>query len=460
MMSMVGKRAFVQTAELLLGAFLVLCPTIMAAQHHGGHGGAGGVAGANNRPTGVDEKDPLRDFHRAMAVEATSQQAGEFQALVKETDTAKSSLQTFVENRQKPGAAPETVIPVTEIDQLLGRLRADSQKFVEGFSAVQKSGLKENLKKLAKADSDLQASQQRLDASSGAGSSGTEFAARGETVITSLGEFSDQQLALGSEMGIVLAQGSDLTFTLPEVRSLVTLGNQTAEVPVSGELSQIAAQGAQRTFRLRMVVDLSELEERTTEIFRAQLDAARSCGERLAVREATMTSATPAALVALQLHYERWSCLGLAGQTGSQELAEQEGAVEVKLTPLVGKGNTLKLAAEFSKIVAGGAMGESLHSGDLGEELRDRLTRSILSALPLGENFPKYLPPAAREFAILQEAKFQDTGVGKLSVILDGQLDLSDQQVNLMASQLNEAKFARGTAPPQGPAALNSTPNR
>jgi hypothetical protein len=105
-------------------------------------------------------------------------------------------------------------------------------------------------------------------------------------------------------------------------------------------------------------------------------------------------------------------------------------------------------------------MGESLRSGDLGQELRDKLTHSILSAVPVGENFQKYLPPAAREFAILQDAKFQDTGVGKLRVILDGQLELSDGQVNLMASQLNEAKFAQGTAPRQGPAALNSTPNR
>jgi len=356
MVSMYRKRGFVQTAGLLLGSFLVLCPTIMTAQRHGGHGGAG-MAGGNNRPSGVDEKDPLKDFHRAMAVEATTQQANQFQVLVKQTGLAESSLQAFVENQQKPGAGSGTGMHVTEIDQLLERLRADSQKFVGGFSAVQKSGLKENLKKLARADSDLQASQQRLDATSQAGNAGSELAPRGQTLMTSLREFSDQQLALGSEMGIVLAQGSDLTFTLPAVRTQVALGKQAAEVPVSGELSQIAAQGGERTFRFRVVGDLSDLEERTTEIFRAQLDEDRSCGERLAVRAATMTSATPAVLVGLELHYERWSC-GLGGQTGSQELAEQDGSVEVKVTPVVGKANTLKLAAEFSKVVAGGAMGE------------------------------------------------------------------------------------------------------
>ena len=457
---MFRKRTFFPTAELVLGSLLVLSPTTMTAQHHGGHGGAGGVPGANNRPTGVDAKDPLKDFHRALAVEATSQQASEFEALVKENEAARSSLQAFVENQPRLSAGSESRLPGTEIDQLLGRLRADSQKFVAGFSPVQKSGLKENLKKLAKADTDLQANQQRLDVTLQAGDSGTELRSLGQNLITSLTEFSDQQLALASEMGVGLAQGSDLTFTLPEVRTRVTLGNQTTEVPISGELSQISAQGAERTFKLRMVVDRSDLEERTTEILRVQLDAARSCGERLAVREATMTSATPAAVIALQLHYERWSCLKLGGQTRPQELAEQDGSVEVKVTPVVGKANTLKLGAEFSSIVAGGAMGESLRSGDLGEELRDKLTHSILSLVPLGENFQKYLPPAARELAMVQDARFQETGVGKLSVILNVQLDLSDQQVKLMASQLNDARFAQGSAPQQGLTGRNSTPNR
>ena len=183
---MFRKRTSFATAELLLACFLVLCPTTMTAQRHGGRGVTGGMGGANNRPTGVDEKDPLKDFHRALAVEATSQQASEFQALVKETDSAKSSLRTFVESPPKLGAGSETGIPRTETDQLLERLRADNQKFLDGFSAVQKAGLKENLKKLAKADSDLQASQQKLDATWQPGNSSSEFRARGEKLITSL----------------------------------------------------------------------------------------------------------------------------------------------------------------------------------------------------------------------------------------------------------------------------------
>src|SRR4029077_19129277 len=60
-------------ARSLLGCALLLRPSILWAQHHGGHGGASGIPGATNRPTGVDEKDDLKDFHHALAVQATTQ---------------------------------------------------------------------------------------------------------------------------------------------------------------------------------------------------------------------------------------------------------------------------------------------------------------------------------------------------------------------------------------------------
>lgn len=81
---MLRKRISFTAVHLFVGSFLLLYPGIATAQHHGGHGAGGGVPGANNRPTGVDEKDTLKDFHRALAVQATSQQITEFQALLTE----------------------------------------------------------------------------------------------------------------------------------------------------------------------------------------------------------------------------------------------------------------------------------------------------------------------------------------------------------------------------------------
>lgn len=452
------KRHSFAAAKLCLGSIVLLFPCALTAQHHGGHGIGGG--GGNNRPTGLDETDPLKDFHRALVVQATSQQVAEFQVLVKESESAKASLQKFVQQRAQDSAVPESTANVTEIDKLLQALRVDSRKFVDGFSAPQKSGLKDILKRLEKADSDLEAEEKRLDESQAGSRASAELESRGESVNRSLTNFSSQELTLGREMGVVLAQGSDVTFKLIEVKSSLSMAKQTIAVTASGDLSHVASQGAQRTFRLQMIVDLSDVRQNLTELMRAQFDAPGSCGEHLAIRNATIVSSPPASILELQVHYERWSCLHLAGQAGRQELAEEDGSVEVKLTPVVEKANSLKLVSELSKINAGGMLGESLRSGDLGGELRDKVRQPILAALQTGVNVQKCLPPVARQFATIQSAKFQDAGPGRLGVLVEGELELSDQQVNLMASQLNEATFAQGTASQQGLEGSNSTPNR
>ena len=211
--------------------------------------------------------------------------------------------------------------------------RTDSQKFVAGFSAAQKSGLQDTLKKLGKADSDLEVQvKKRNESLQPENTAGAALESRGDSLTKSLADFSDQQLALGREMGVPLAQGTDVTFNLLEVKSTVSVGDQTIVLPVSGELSQIATQGAQRTFKLQIVADMSELQRNTTDLLLSQLNQGRACGERLALREANIAPATPATVVTLRLHYEPWSCIQALGQ-GAQELAEGEGLAQVKLTP-------------------------------------------------------------------------------------------------------------------------------
>jgi hypothetical protein len=439
------RRGISFTAELVVGLVLLMCPFVATAQHHGGHGGAGGgIPGGSNRPTGLDEKDSLKDFHHALAVQATSQQIAEFQAVVKDTDTAKAKLQTL--EQQSGNAAAETKSPVSgaEIDQVLESAREASRKFVKGFSAPQKSGLKDITKRLEKSDSDLEQEEKKLDQSlQVASGASADIEARAKSVSKALSDFSNQQLALGREMGIVLASGDDLTFRLAEVKSPVTMGDRTIAVTVSGALSQIAVQGSQRTFRLEMIADLSDLQQNITELLRPRIDPASACGERVAVRRATIIPSAPAGVLNLQLHYERWSCTRTFGQT-SNELAEGDGSVEIRLTPSIDKSNTLKLVAEFSRIDAVGMMGEALRSGDLGGELRDKVSQAILPAVQAAANFKTNLPPAVQNSAVAQSARFQDARPGELSVLIDGQMEVSNDQVNLMASQLNQTLAAQG----------------
>ena len=437
------RRCF---SSIAAQSLLLLCPCLLMAQRHGGHSGAN-IPGGISRPDGVQEKDDLKDFDRALAVQATSQQIADFQALVTETDAAKANLETFVQDQGKVTAGARPTVSISDIDQLLQQTLVDSRKFVEGFSAAQKSGLKDDLKKLSKADSELEAENKKLDntvQSETQSSAGLE--SLGQSLTKSLATFSDQQLALGREMGILLAQGSDVTFNLPEIKNPVKVGDTTIDVTTSGELSQIAAQGPDRTFRVQVMVDLSEFRENLTAFLRPRLSAGRTCGERLELRQATMTPSAPASVVNLSLHYERWSCMGGT----SQEVAESDGSVEVKLHPSFEKPNSIKLAGEFSRVDGSGLMAESLRSGSLGEDLRAKLSESVLEIAQSGIDFEKLLPAVVRPLAEIQGAKFEDTGVGRLAFELDGQMQITDAQANLMASQLNQALFAKGAASKDG----------
>ena len=428
--------------SLLLG-ILLTCPGIATAQRHGGHGGPGSIPGGSGRPTGVEEKDTLKDFHQAMAVQATSQQITEFHALVKISDAAKAELQTFLRPRDEQISAAAPTSCNAKPDEALNNARTATKKFVDGFSATQKSGLKEATKRLNKAESTLEEEEKKLDQAPQ--STGADMAARAQSLDLALTEFSNQQLALGREMGIVLANGQDLTFNLPVVKSTVNLAGRPVAVTVSGTLSQTAAEGSQRTFKLELLADLSDLQSNITELLRGQFDRSNTCRERVTIRQAMLVPSTPASVLTVQLHFERWVCSPTSGPITESELAEADGAVNIKLSPAGDPANPLKLAAEFQRIDAGGMLGEALRSGDLGDNLRDKVTQSVLSVVEAAADFKAALPPAVQGSAVLQTMRFQDSGVGRMNSVLTGQVQISNEQANLLASQLNQTLSAQGT---------------
>ncbi len=437
---------------LFLGLVLLLCPVSAIAQRHGGgHGMGGGFPGGSNRPTGLDEKDSLKDFHQALAVQATTQQSSEFRALVRSTEAAQAELQVFVQLSNKDNGTQSA--QRGPLDNALEMARQWNKRFQEGFSPVQKSGLKEILKKLAKADSDVEQEQKMLDQSLDLKAARIEVAVHSESLDKGLSYFHDQQLAVGREMSIVVANGQDMAFTLPQVKSPIRVDNQTIVVGVSGSLSQIAAQGSERTFKLELSADLSDLQQDITELLRAQLDASPVCGQRVAIRRATLAPSTPASLLVVQLHFERWICTRTDGQQTSNELGEGDGTVEIKLTAIVENPNTLKVAAAFGRIDAAGMLGEALRSGDLGEDLRDKAAQLVLLAARAGSDFKIALPPAVQNSATIQSVKFHDENVGGLSVALEGQVEISNEQANQLASQLNQALSAE-TVPSRAPGTI------
>lgn len=425
---------------LILAASLLACSGLALGQRHGGgHDMGGGGLSAYSRPDGVDEKDTLKDFHQALAVQATSRQIAAFQDIIKSTNSAKDKLNAFL-----PESGQTARAGVTSLDAAFETARAATKKFQQAFSDAQKSGLKDFMKRLEKADSDLGQEITHFDQGIEAEAAPGDLAARATSLNKSLAIFSDEQLALGREMGITLASGQDVAFHLPAVKHPVKAGTETLSLEVSGILSQSESKGDLRTFQLEMMVDVSDLQDNISAVMKDQLDGGRLCGERLAVKRATLVAASPASSLTLDLHFERWMC---RPSSSPMELAEADGSAEMKLTPSIDTSNSLGLASEFTRVNASGMMGEELRSGDLGTDLRDKVNKSVLSVLRAAANLKTILPGAAQAGATLQTAKFQESGPGGLRVLLQGQVQMSNEQVNLLATQLNQTLSAQSTQP-------------
>jgi hypothetical protein len=402
--------------------------------HGGGTTGGGGLSGGGGRATGVDVKDDLKGFHAALAVQATGQQIVEYNLMLKSTEGASTELKAFVEQAGKVNNASGSATHDKTLEQAVETARGANRKFLEGFSDRQKAGLKEITKRLSKADSDLAQQAKALDQEVDANAAGERMTTSAQSLENALTSFRNEQVDLGEEMGIGNASNTDLTFNITPVKLSVSFANQPVAITTSGVIAQGPAENGQNTFKLQLIADMSDLQQNIAAVLRAEIDKSNRCGEQIAILGAALTAQAPAALVVVQLHFERWACLG----RDANEMAEGNGSIEVKLTPSVGDDRSLRLVPEIGRVDAPGLVSELLRSGSLGDALRDKIADSILSALRQGGDFDASLPPAALGGATLLHARFEGTGAGKLVAILDGAIRVSGEKATLLTSELKE----------------------
>jgi hypothetical protein len=433
---------------ILLAAALLACPSGAFAQRGGGGGHVGGgVAGGTglsggNHASGVDQTDDLKDFHQVLAVQATGQQIIAYAAMLKSTADAIAESQGWAEQIGKDPS--EAGIRATTLAQAIEKARDENKKFLDGFSDAQKSGLKEVTKRLVKADSELAQQARTLDQVA-AKAAGPQMASSAQNLEHALTDFKHEQIDLGQEMSIGTDNTSQASaFSLPPVKNSIPFANGSIDVVTSGVISKAVVTGGQNIFKLELTADMSDLQHQITEVLRNQLDKADRCGEEIAIRNAALTPADPASRVVVQLHFERWVCHG--GSVGS-EMAEGNATIEVKLTPAVGEAGTLHLVPEMGRIDAAGLVGELLRSGSLGEAIRDKIAESLLSVVRQGGDFKTTLPPSARGYTTLQRAQFEGTGAGKLLVVLDGEIQVSDDKATSLTSELKERASAQEAVP-------------
>jgi len=235
---------------------------------------------------------------------------------------------------------------------------------------------------------------------------------------------------------IILA-AQDATFKIPPQKIPFTFKDQQAYIVASATVSMLAKTSDVQTFRLQLNADLTGLQENLTPLLAAQLDKDDKCGERIAIQQATLTPAPPAAVATVQLHYERFACVKAFGKQQAKRLVAGNAVVPIRMTPAVEQDNTqLRLNPEVGEIQADGSLGELLHNGSLGEMIREKIRDSILHAMQKGANLSATLPPAAQPYATIASAQFQDDGAGHLAVQLIGEIRVPRDQLQAVTQQL------------------------
>ena len=431
---------------ILLAVALLACPSAMLAQRGGGGGGhvggsaaGGGAMGSGGRATGVDAKDDLRGFHEALAVQASREQILAFAAMLKSTAAASSELQAFVEQLNKPGNASEVAGHDKTLGDALGTARTLNKKFVEGFSEPQKSGLKEVTKKLIKADSELAQQARMLDQAFEAKASGPQLLSSAQGLERALASFQHEQIDLGGEMSIDASNNAqDSTFNLPPVKNLINVANEPVAITTSGVVSKSRIGAGQNTFSVEVVADMADLQDNITGVLRSRVNRANRCGEQVEIQTAALTPQGAAGVVVALVHYERWTCTTMLGRENLNEIVEGNGTIEVKLAPAVGEDGTLRLLAQIGRVEAEGLVGDLLRSGPVGEGLRDKIAESILAIISQGADFRTALPAGARGYATLRRAQFQGTGLGKLTVMLNGDIRVPNENLAALTTELKQ----------------------
>jgi len=233
-------------------------------------------------------------------------------------------------------------------------------------------------------------------------------------------------------------KGGELTFQIPPQKISLDVENQPIVITASGIISVRSKGHDEYVLRLELTADLSDLQQNLTNLLRSQLDKDDRCGDRIAIQSGSLTPVQPSSLAVVQLHYEHYACVKVFGKQTPRKLVGGNGTIQMKLTPTVDEGQTLRLVPAVESIQADGSLGELLRSGPLGDMLREKITRALLSAMQKGTDRSLTLPPAAQNVATIDQAQFRDAGSGRLAVVLSGEARITPQQIQLLRTQWSE----------------------
>ncbi|HUB77388.1 MAG TPA: hypothetical protein VMB03_01260 [Bryobacteraceae bacterium] len=214
------------------------------------------------------------------------------------------------------------------------------------------------------------------------------------------------------------------TLKLPPVRTSITLEGQPVMVAVWGSVS---------TAHLSATVDLGDFQDHLTPILAAQLNRSEKCGERLAVKKATLA---PSGLLSANVHFERYACAKAFGKEIVKRVVGGDAVVEVVLTPTVAD-NHIGMNAEVRKIDADGSLGEALRSGSFGDSLRQKIAANIESSVRKSADLKTALPAELDNVLALKKVRFADGGSGRLWLEIEGDVRLNAGQLQSFSREVS-----------------------
>ena len=439
-----GPRLLGATIINLAAILAIFSPAALFAQRGGGGGRGGGrdsvplicVHDCATPREGMSAEDDLKSFRRFIAVQANAEQRAAFAKVAQYTQIASDQVKDFHASFAKVLASFPLADRTNSLEEAIDEARAGNQNFLTSLSSTQKSGLQDLTTRLAKADSELAKQVRALAQIVRIPTANSEQIANlAASLEEKLGSFQTEQLALGREMGILPpTDRQEFAFSLSGA-------SETAYIPLSGTITRTAAENGNNVFTLKLTADISNLQENLTDLIRPRLNRSPRCGERIEIQRATLTPLVPASLVVTDLHYERWICP--PGQASPMEVVETDATVEVTITPSVEPNSGLHLVSEITHVDATGLLRDSLLSGELGMTLREQIATAMLGALQSATDLKAQLPPVARESAALRKVQFQDAGANQLTLVLEGQIQLSDDQMQQFATQLKLPQSAQ-----------------
>lgn len=421
------------------------CRCTMLGQRNAGHTGRPLICvhDCSNSAYETTSDDELKDFNRVMALQGTPEQSATLVSLVHDLQLAKTQLQTLRGSLAKSPAHKRISDAIAALHQPVAKVRTETQSFLASFSAAQKSGLKDLTKKAEDADSELDKQLAALDEVASAKTAYEQLADCAANIDKALANVEKDQLALGGEMGIILPS-TELTFNLAATNSM-NVGASVISIPVSAAISRTSSADGQNVFAATFVADLSELQDNITDILRSQVAQSPLCGERIDIREAMLIREVPASRVFTRIHVERWICpLGERGEP--TEVAAGEGSLELKLMPLIEKDRKVGLDSQISHVEGNDFVRDSLLGGN-GHMLPDKITASLVSVMQKAADLKLLLPSAVQQSAIVNKAEFEHAA-GRLALVLDGGLEMSDQQIQGFVGEIKQRLSAQQKSAP------------